>query len=505
MKLIPLIIISIILDSCSSKISTVRNVYQTHNLPSDSVQNKSFLKLHLKNGNLVILKNWNLDTINSQIIGNGFYYEPNRKLRQNHFETPIAFEDCILAETNDPEGVNVISPFIMTFPTLLGAAAVPCLANPKTCFGSCPTFYSTENDTLKIQAEGFSSSVTKSLEAIDIDYLDLTPKDSIISLVVKNEAHETHYIKNIELLAFSINNNEQVMQSDLGFYKVSNLSTILNPNKDEQIQKLIYRDGNEYFSESDAIDLREKEIITLDIAPQQANSLGIIITERQSLLTTFLFYQSIAYMGSGAGENLANYEKALSKEYKMPLTFIEQLGEIEVEAKVDGKWQKVGELNESGPIVSDRHLLPIEIDGIIDQVRLRMTKGLWRIDEISVANIIEKVDPIVLPPTKLLHNGNNNINLLTKLKDTASYVVNLPGASDTLIFKLPKDENVQLYLKSKGYYIEWMRENWLKEGDPAMVRMMFVFPKKWLREMAPKYKAVEPIMEELFWTSKYTN
>ncbi len=113
------------------------------------------------------------------------------------------------------------------------------------------------------------------------------------------------------------------------------------------------------------------------------------------------------------------------------------------------------------------------------------------------------VEPLVIPPNELIHNGKNDLNLLAILRDTSSYLVNLPGAMERLNFNLPEYENVELFLRSEGYYIEWMREDWLKEQDKMMVKMMFLTPRKWLREMAPKYKLVEPVMEELFWSSKF--
>lgn len=439
--------------SCSSKVGSIKRVYRSYELPDESgIQQNAFLKLHLKNGGLVVFKSWKLDTLKHTIIGNGYSFETNRKSRTKIYKSEIALEDCLLAETNDPYGVNVISPLIMTFPTILGLATVPCLFNPKACFGSCPTFYSTDNDSLKIQAEGFSSSITKTLEATDIDYLEVDPRDSIFSLVVKNEAYETHYIRNIDLLAFPLKDNENVMQTNFGFFKVSNFSRIQNPDHNKLIEKLTYRDDNEYFSLSDSNDISEKESLILPINPQPAGSLGIVLTERQSLMTTFLFYQSLAYMGYGAGGLLATYEREVSKGHRVPVSIIDMLGGIEVEARIDGKWYSIGEVNESGPIVSDTHLLPIEINGTLDQIRLTMVRGLWRIDEVSIVNIGEKVEPLVIPPNELIHNGKNDLNLLAILRDTSSYLVNLPGAMETLNFKLPEYENVELFLRSEGYY-----------------------------------------------------
>jgi hypothetical protein len=479
-------------------------VYRSTEIPEESaLENNAFLKLHLKNGGLVVYTSWELDTLDESIVGDGFQYKADRKSRVSVYKLEVAIDDCVLAETNDPEGVNVISPLIMVVPTILGIGTIPCIFDPKACFGSCPTFYALEGDSLKLQAEGFSSSITKSLEDVDIDYLDIEPTDSIFSLVMKNEAYETHYIKSVHLLAFPLKENESIMQSDNGFYRISDFSSISNPQKDERIEKLRYRDGIEYFSESDPNDLSKKEVLTLNIDPQASGSMGVIITERQSLMTTFLFYQSIAYMGSGAGSLLASYEKEVAKGHKVPVSVIDMLGGIEVEARIDGIWHRIGEVNESGPIASDRHLLPIEIDGTVDQIRLTMVKGLWRIDEVSLVKIIDQAEPVVVPPFEFIHMGSNKLNLLTSLNDTSSYHVNFPGASDTLNFNLKEHRNVQLFLMSEGYYLEWIREDWLAEEDPRMVKMLFLTPGKWLKEMAPKYKLVEPVMEELFWSSKY--
>ena len=49
---------------------------------------------------------------------------------------------------------------------------VYCIANPKACFGSCPTFYAQdEAGQPMMMAEGFSASVSPTLEDTDLDAL----------------------------------------------------------------------------------------------------------------------------------------------------------------------------------------------------------------------------------------------------------------------------------------------------------------------------------------------
>jgi hypothetical protein len=80
----------------------------------------------------------------------------------------------------------------------------------------------------------------------------------------------------------------------------------------------------------------------------------------------------------------------------------------------------------------------------------------------------------------------------------------LPGDAYTLVFDLPTDfQDYELFQESQGYYLEWMRENWLSEESLNKTIMMFKNPARFLKLVAPEFKKVEPQMEESFWRSKY--
>jgi hypothetical protein len=88
--------------------------------------------------------------------------------------------------------------------------------------------------------------------------------------------------------------------------------------------------------------------------------------------------------------------------------------------------------------------------------------------------------------------------------DTARSLVTLPGDEYDLIFRLPADPGrYELFLESRGYYLEWMRQEWLAEEDlPSAARMLFD-PSGALRAHAAAYKQREPELERLFWNSRY--
>jgi hypothetical protein len=82
--------------------------------------------------------------------------------------------------------------------------------------------------------------------------------------------------------------------------------------------------------------------------------------------------------------------------------------------------------------------------------------------------------------------------------------VTWPGDAYSLAYELPSDySQYELFLETQGYYLEWMRPSWLAEKDLRKARTMFTNPAKFLREIAPEYRKVEPQLEEIFWRSRY--
>jgi hypothetical protein len=91
-----------------------------------------------------------------------------------------------------------------------------------------------------------------------------------------------------------------------------------------------------------------------------------------------------------------------------------------------------------------------------------------------------------------------------KLLDSTKTLVTFPGDAYTLSYDLPADDpSHELFLESRGYYLEWMREQWTEETDPERVADMLFAPERMMRTLAPKFKAAEPEMEEAFWNSRY--
>ncbi|MEO1053815.1 MAG: hypothetical protein AAFX87_24470 [Bacteroidota bacterium] len=511
---LPLVAILIILLSCTSQ-KIKRETYAVRDAKKINAQNK-YLKVHMKDGYVYVLDEWSFNDQDSTISGFGKYLDINRSLLSSKKRSgdgalsfKIAYVDVALLETNDPGKSNSGGLVIATIVTV--GLTINCIINPKSCFGSCPTFYADTGEGMELMAEGFSSSVAPSLEAKDIDmlYNAKQPPNRTFNIEVTNEAYETHVIRHANLIAVPKDEGKKVFVTpDEAYWEVEKPIVPQSANAPEgDISPLIERaDGKERFSLADSTDLAAKEevVLTFDNL-EKGRSYGLILGKRQTLLTTYIIYQGLAYMGHGATYFFSEMERKqgwdkLSKDH-----IIDMLGGVEIFTQDEkGAWQKVEEVRETGPIATDFSITPVGKGNGQTKVKLRMTKGLWRLDYVALAPLVRTVDPIVIEPVKVLNAWlEEDSTARQHLINPAFSLVTLPGDKYTLVYQLPESGAFEFFLDSQGYYLEWMRNEWLKEQNLKKVKTMFLNPSKFLRKEAPKYKRIEHQMEEVFWNSRY--
>ena len=470
-----------------------------------------FLKCHTKTGEVYVLSDWKIQEEQKLISGQGSFYDVNRNLvKQDTFT--IFLDSLVLLETNQPEKVMHSQIGVMTVLTAASLAlTIYCITNPKACFGSCPTFYA-KDDTggWALQAEGFSSSIAKILEEIDLDPLFTAhPKSKHFELQMRNEALETHAVNSVRLYAVPKSRPAtRVFKNNSGnFYPIT---TTVSPNYSSStdpafLSNIQCYDGKEYFSPAGDKNLAEKEVIELEF-PVLAGHTGLAIRARNSLLSTYLFYQGLAYMGKAAGEYMAGLEAGEETLRKKAGGIGQVLGGIEILVrKTKGNWQKIGTFKYTGPIAHEVLIfpLPLELQNDSLKVRLRLTKGHWRIDWVALAQLESPVKPLILEPQKVFKDSLEDHQALISILDTTSYLFTYPGDIYSLVFELPSaPESYELFLESSGYYYEWMRKEWLEEENPQMVMLLFGKPEKALKKLAPEYKKVESQLEEIFWQSR---
>ena len=484
-------------------------IHETKNLKT-----KPFLKAHLKNGDVCILKeSWKVDTTVNIVSGYGTKYDFNRN---NIFEGAISIpiDSVAIFETNikiqNPEAGRITALSILA--GLDAVVGLICLSNPKACFGSCPTFYINENDNFHYaDAEGFSNAITPSMEYYDIDALNNKPlTENIFSITMKNEALETHCVKDVKLFAYPRKEGERIYQSPTNdFYLCENIYALsqAKANEGDITALLNNQDRQERFSLSEENNLSSKEEIYLSFDHvKNTNNLGLILNFRQTLMTTYLFYSAMGYMGDEVSDMFTKLEIDSSIRNTFDAT-TKNLGGIDIYLlnEQKGDWELQNCFYESGPIAINKQFFHLQNESSNLKVKLKivLNKGLWRIDYVALTNIKEKVKPIEISPNSIFNKGKPDNSALCAINNPDKYLISMPGSEYKFNFILPhSNTDYELFLYSKGYYLEWMREHWIKDKDLLKLKQMVDYPKKYLKEEAKNYKRYEKIMEQEFWNSK---
>jgi hypothetical protein len=506
----------ILVASCSAPY--FRSVYtnQTeflYNAPN--LQGTHFLKAHLRNGDVVVYTaQWDIVDSGNAVNGQGQRYDFNRRtIRRGLMHVDI--DSVALFETNQkiehPEGERLLALGLMTGVDVI--VGVICITNPKSCFGSCPTFYLQPDHPFHFaHAEGFSNAIAPSLEYTDADALGLVkPNKGRITLYMKNEALETHCVRSVKLGVVPKIAGEHVYHgTDDRFWRstwskeVSSAKSVSGDVSD----LLRTADQREYFSTSDPLSLEHKEQVILEFPPApRGDSLALLLDFRQSLMTTYLIYNALAYMGDQAGDYLAQLERDSVFNRSVARGIHSRLGGIDVELEDPNskRWIPCGSFDETGPIAINRQVLPLNFKSDHRSVRLRLTlnSGMWRIDRAQLVNTTGTITPLIQEPVAVRNKGRNDSLALNRLLDPRRHLISMPGSAYAIDFAVPDSTmSYTTFLYSTGYYLEWMRASWLAEKNPAKLRQLIQHPSDYFRAEAHAYKTYEHTMEEAFWKSR---
>lgn len=502
----PIVLSALVLGGCGQAM-LVPNL-QPPRAPLPPASEDAQLKVHMKSGELYVLDRWELGEDGARLRGRGKAYAVTR-LQLGSGSYDVALTDVALLETNDvralyPAGAQVLAVASVVMGTVTGI----CVADPKSCFGSCPTFY-LDGEHDRPRAEGFSGSIARVLEERDVDALHgVRARSGTLALTMRNEALETHAVRSVRLLAVPRGASHRVLAGSDGRFHAA--SGLVQPASCHALEgdcrrALSALDGRERWSEANAHDLATRETIELTF-PAQRGRIGVLVGARASLMTTFLFYQSLAYLGRNAGEALAAMERSTPERARAMLAMGDRLGGIDVEiSEGEEAWRSPGTYNEPGPIAGDVLVLPATAAGNGPlHVRLRLARGAWRLDAVGVARLGETVDPIRLEPARVERAGQADARALSALLDGERHLVTLPGDAYRIVFDVPPAlSNAEFFLESEGYYYEWMRTEWLADEDPALARLVVARPDEALRRLAPEFKKREATMEQAFWGSRF--
>jgi hypothetical protein len=466
-----------------------------------------FLKAHMRDGRLFLLNNWSIDSVGDAVTGSGNLYDANRAVIDTgtyrlKVDSVALFETNVVRPSASVAALSVVT-------GLSAGVTVFCLADPKACFGSCPTFYASDGQSELLQAEGFSSSVAPSLEARDVDALyRVRPSGRTVEIRMLNEAYETHVVRMANLLVAPREPGRRVLvDSEQRFWSVAQPAapTSCTAPHGDCLDLVNAFDGRERLSPADSTDLATREIVELTFDRPLSGRAALVIASRQTLMQTYLLYQVFAYLGSSVGEWLAAFERADPDTKEQANRLVDRLGGVEIQAREpNGPWINIDVVQETGPLAADVRLVVLPEGTDPTRVRLRMAQGAWRVDYVALTTLGQPLMPIRIEPRAVLRGDSSATDARHRLLQPDQTLVTFPGDEYTLVYDLP-DVRVEyeLFLESKGYYLEWMRQEWMAEEEPLKAAQLFLNPAEALKRLAPEFKRVEPKLEAAFWKSKY--
>lgn len=435
------------------------------------IEISSPVKAHLYDGSTVVFPD-GISVYDGKIHGQGEKF--NVALENNKFIDEIALDEVAAMESFQTP-VNAAATTAASTVGTAGWIALGALA-AFALFGSCPTVYSAVSGDAILEAELFSYSIAPSFQARDIDKLGLKQvQEGYFELDFRNEMLETHYIDQLELLEVTHAEN-QVAYPDSTGHPIVVGTTVAPVSAVDQYGRNILpetasADGRVWSATSNRLANVGPENFhdSLDFEfslPKNSGELALVLHMRNSMLNTVLLYDVMLKEQSFAALDWMGHDlNHLGNRAELGLWYRENMG-MTVSIWRDGEFRKVGRIGDQGPIAwSERAFVLDAPHGDSIRVRLSFVADNWRIDHVALAIDAQrgKVRSIPVATARSLEEQRPDIPEYLARPDEA-YLITRPGESVQLGFDVGQSQQSRtFFLASEGYYMEWMRSEWLAE------------------------------------------
>jgi len=438
----------------------------------------SAVRAHLADGSTVIYRE-GLVTSAGRLIPRGpaTRYSPTLTVMQG---TTVLLDSVLGMEVYGPR-TDAVTSTLGTIVGNVGVAALSAVA-AVAIFGSCPTIYADSAGTPVLQAEVFATRVSPLLEARDIDLLTATPDGSgQLTLEVRNEALETHYINHFELLEIRHPAGVRLIPDEHGRPLLVQRFAPISAARDRRgrdVTDLLAKDDDVVFR-SDSATLRHAsgadpyDYIDFSVPRPVGDSAVVGLGLRNSLLNTVLLYEMmLANPGARSIDWLAKDMTRIGPMLKFGRWYREHFG-LRVYVRDGERWREIERHPTYGPVAwrEAATVVPVlEQDSL--RVRLRFAADEWRIDWVGVAPAFARPRPRILPISSV-RTTNDSIARLTQRNLRAAddrYVETGPGERFWVTFATgpaPLDSARSFLLASQGYYSEWIRGSWVKNASDS--------------------------------------
>jgi len=420
----------------------------------------------------------------------------------------VAAMESFVGHTN--EGKSVVVSTLATVGAV-GAAGLLAVA----LFGSCPTIYSDSAGTAALEAEGFSYSISPLLERRDLHRLRAQPDaGGMLSLEVRNEALETHYINQLELLGVTHSRSEYVLPDAANrplvvrdIIPVAHASDRAGNDVTATLSSgdtVAFHSDPGTVSNVTAADL--DDWIDIDIpVPANRDSVALLFDMRNSLLNTVLFYdEMLRPQGARAVDFEAHDLNDISRMMEIGRWYGSRMG-MHIAVRTRSGWKAVAYIPDSGPIAWQQiaAVIPV-IQGDTLHVRLSFVADQWRIRTVRVATAYRHPHAARLPIASVItaRSVADSVALSGVRTLDGHYLATSPGQRFTVRFATgpaPHDSTRTFLLATEGYYTEWIRGSWIRQ---AVGPRPFVPSDSTLALAVHRWTQVQPEFERRFATSR---
>lgn len=441
----------------------------------DGVEVRTTVKAHLKDGSTVVYAN-GVTVTKDALLGAGRGY--NLKLEETGVVQAVPLNSVVAMEsfrqTWDPAGDTTLS--------VLGTAGavVGAIFAGFAIFGSCPTVYSETPAGPALDAELFSYSIAPLLEGRDLDRLRLKPgSDGTLRLEIRNEALETHYINHLQLLEVRHGSDEVVVPDQEGRPVVLGEVRPVSAASDRGGRDLrpvlaadderVFRTAPAVLAAASAADLEDWIDATVEV-PDGANRIALLFRLRNSLLNTVLFYDEIlARSGAHSLDWVGGDLERISTAVELGRWYTRRMG-LRVLLWRNGRYESVARIPDAGPIAwrDVAAIIPVPSGERTLRLRLSFVADAWRIDRLRVASAVRQATARTIPLAAVTGpTGRAEEEALASLREPdARYLQTSPGQRFIARFDVGPEAGGSrtLLLSSQGYYVEWVRQHWLRPG-----------------------------------------
>ena len=441
---------------------------------------KSPVKAHLVDGSTIVYREGiRVDSGRIAPLVSGRRTGP---LGENIGKVDAPLDSVLGLETFQTQNNAAASIALSTLGTIAGAAVA--VVGAVAIFGSCPTIYADSAGTQTLQAEVFATRISPLLEARDLDLLTTRPdSDGVLTLDVRNEALETHYINHFELLEIAHAADRRLIPDEHG--RPLLVGEIRPPVSARDRagralgSTLAGSDGAVFGTDSGTLARATAEDpldhLDMTFARPAGDSAAVTLHLRNSLLNTVLLYDMmLASSGARSLDWLSRDMRSIGPVLRFGRWYREHFG-LRVHVWDGKRWREIERHPTYGPVAwrEAATVVPVlERDSL--RVRFTFAADEWRIDRVGVADEVSRPRPRLIPVTTVRAKNDSIAALAHRNLRSADerYLVTSPGQRFHVTFNTGKGTpgtRRSYLLASQGYYSEWIRGGWVKRATDSVV------------------------------------